>query len=378
MRGALADAGLQPAEIAYLNLHGTGTSLNDRMESSAISRVFGVSPPCSSTKSLVGHTLGAAGAMEAGFCWLVLREPSGDEIDLIPHAYDGQPDPELPALRLVGAGHARPDRSRDDELVRLRRQQLHADPGATSGMIPVQPAKVGRLGAGRRGCRGLARLVRGAPGARGGGAPGGELPARNAAAPLQPAHPHRAHGGLRMLRRGRAPAGGQRVRLAARQHQRIDRAAGAPGARATALAHALQPFRAQRPGGALLDRGREPLRVELDRRGAGHLRLRLPRGPDLSRARAREPGAARAWPTSPCRPPSRDSSTNRRLPMGSACCSRAMAPAPGSSSGSRPTGMPPRARAGPMRSSSCAGSNPRTPRLTLGTGARRFVWAKPS
>jgi 3-oxoacyl-[acyl-carrier-protein] synthase-1 len=104
MRGALADAGLRPEQIAYLNLHGTGTSLNDRMESSAISRVFGVSPACSSTKSLVGHTLGAAGAMEAGFCWLVLRESSGGEIPLIPHAYDGQPDPELHGLRLAVPG----------------------------------------------------------------------------------------------------------------------------------------------------------------------------------------------------------------------------------------------------------------------------------
>ena len=104
MRGALADAGLRPAEIAYLKLHGTGTSLNDRMESSAIARVFDVAPPCSSTKSLVGHTLGAAGAMEAGFCWLVLQESSAGEISLIPHAYDGQLDPELRGLRLAGPG----------------------------------------------------------------------------------------------------------------------------------------------------------------------------------------------------------------------------------------------------------------------------------
>ena len=104
MRGALADAGMQPPEIVYLNLHGTGTALNDRMESSAISRVFHVAPPCSSTKSLVGHTLGAAGAMEAGFCWLVLRETSGGEIALIPHAYDGQPDPEIVGMQLAGPG----------------------------------------------------------------------------------------------------------------------------------------------------------------------------------------------------------------------------------------------------------------------------------
>ena len=102
MRGALADASLQPEQIAYLNLHGTGTGLNDSMESSAIARVFPVSPPCSSTKSLVGHTLGAAGAMEAGFCWLALQRSAGAELELIPHAYDGQQDPELGRIRLVG------------------------------------------------------------------------------------------------------------------------------------------------------------------------------------------------------------------------------------------------------------------------------------
>ncbi|HEY8153174.1 MAG TPA: beta-ketoacyl-ACP synthase [Myxococcota bacterium] len=104
MRGALADARLRPEQIAYLNLHGTGTSLNDRMESSAIARVFGVSPACSSTKSLVGHTLGAAGAMEAGFCWLVLHEASAGEIAPIPHVYDGELDPELLGLRLAAPG----------------------------------------------------------------------------------------------------------------------------------------------------------------------------------------------------------------------------------------------------------------------------------
>jgi 3-oxoacyl-(acyl-carrier-protein) synthase len=42
--------------------------------------------------------------MEAGFCWLVLREPAAREIDLIPHAYDGQADPELAGLKLVAKG----------------------------------------------------------------------------------------------------------------------------------------------------------------------------------------------------------------------------------------------------------------------------------
>jgi 3-oxoacyl-[acyl-carrier-protein] synthase-1 len=101
MRGALEDAALEPAQIAYLNLHGTGTPLNDAMECAAIARVFGKSPPCSSTKSLVGHILGGAGAVEAAFCWLALAQRSADWLDLIPHAFDGQLDPALRLPRLV-------------------------------------------------------------------------------------------------------------------------------------------------------------------------------------------------------------------------------------------------------------------------------------
>ena len=108
MRAALADAGLDPAGIAYLNLHGTGTPQNDLMESLAIARVFGESPPCSSTKSLVGHTLGAAGAMEAGFCWLSLANESDGEIPLPPHVYDGRLDPKLSGLRLATKGMRAP------------------------------------------------------------------------------------------------------------------------------------------------------------------------------------------------------------------------------------------------------------------------------
>ena len=104
MRAALADAATAPSEIAYLNLHGTGTPLNDLMECSAITRVFGDPPPMSSTKALVGHTLGAAGAMEAAFCWLALRAERAGTIPLIPHVYDGVPDPKLPPVHLAPRG----------------------------------------------------------------------------------------------------------------------------------------------------------------------------------------------------------------------------------------------------------------------------------
>ncbi|PHM53393.1 beta-ketoacyl-[acyl-carrier-protein] synthase family protein [Xenorhabdus sp. KK7.4] len=69
---ALSNAGLSTQEIGYINLHGTGTKLNDQMESLIINQLFGESTPCSSTKHLTGHTLGAAGACEAGLCWLLL------------------------------------------------------------------------------------------------------------------------------------------------------------------------------------------------------------------------------------------------------------------------------------------------------------------
>lgn len=108
MRGALGDAGLEPGAIAYINLHGTGTQLNDAMECSAIARTFPVLPPCSSSKPLVGHTLGAAGALEAGFCWLTLARRDAEGISLIPHAWDGEVDPELAPVPLVSKGMRAP------------------------------------------------------------------------------------------------------------------------------------------------------------------------------------------------------------------------------------------------------------------------------
>ena len=53
---------------------------------------------------MVGHTLGAAGAMEAGFCWLMLRDSNDESMRLPPHAYDGQPDPALSKVTLAEIG----------------------------------------------------------------------------------------------------------------------------------------------------------------------------------------------------------------------------------------------------------------------------------
>ncbi len=89
MLEALADAG--SPTIDYINLHGTGTELNDAMEAIATAAVFDVLPYSSSTKTMTGHTLGAASAVELGFCWLVLS-PLNREKQLPPHLWDGESD----------------------------------------------------------------------------------------------------------------------------------------------------------------------------------------------------------------------------------------------------------------------------------------------
>lgn len=105
MAAALDQAGCAPEAVDYLNLHGTGTGHNDAMEARAVGELFATPPACSSTKALTGHTLGAAGALEAAFCWLALQH------GFLPrHVHDGVDDPELPRLPLVtepGSGRPR-------------------------------------------------------------------------------------------------------------------------------------------------------------------------------------------------------------------------------------------------------------------------------
>jgi 3-oxoacyl-[acyl-carrier-protein] synthase I len=74
MKMALKQAQLQPQDIGYINLHGTATPLNDQVESGVVHRLFGDSVPCSSTKHLTGHTLGAAGATEAALAALIVQQ----------------------------------------------------------------------------------------------------------------------------------------------------------------------------------------------------------------------------------------------------------------------------------------------------------------
>lgn len=103
MEKALTSAGIAASEIVYLNLHGTATRHNDSMESKAVRALFPNGLPCSSSKPMTGHTLGAAGALEAAFCWLTLSEYNRDGL-LPPHLWDGQHDRELAPLELVPPG----------------------------------------------------------------------------------------------------------------------------------------------------------------------------------------------------------------------------------------------------------------------------------
>lgn len=92
MKRALADAGLSPEEVSYINAHGTSTLFNDKVETLAIKKVFGESAyriPVSSTKSMTGHLLGAAGGIEAAACVLSITH------GIIPPTINyEEPDPE--------------------------------------------------------------------------------------------------------------------------------------------------------------------------------------------------------------------------------------------------------------------------------------------
>jgi 3-oxoacyl-[acyl-carrier-protein] synthase II len=99
MRAALSDAGASVSDAGYLNAHGTGTPFNDRIETRAVHAVFnGDAPPVSSTKSNIGHLLGAAGAVEALACVEAIRRGV-----LPPTINLEQPDPECDLDHVAGA-----------------------------------------------------------------------------------------------------------------------------------------------------------------------------------------------------------------------------------------------------------------------------------
>jgi len=103
MKAALADAEIESEKIGYINLHGTGTDLNDKTESLALKKVFKNEVPASSTKPITGHTLGAAGALEAAICWMVLNKKRGLPV----HLWDSVCDEEAPFLP-ANSSHASP------------------------------------------------------------------------------------------------------------------------------------------------------------------------------------------------------------------------------------------------------------------------------
>lgn len=107
MQSALADAGLSPEAIDYINLHGTGTPQNDPMEAIAIHRVFaerGASIPCSSSKAQIGHTLGVSGALELGLSLLSMSSYNKAQ-SYLPHCFDGAYDREIKPLNVVSVGN---------------------------------------------------------------------------------------------------------------------------------------------------------------------------------------------------------------------------------------------------------------------------------
>lgn len=105
INAALARASIAADGLEYVNLHATGTRANDSMEGAVMHALFADRVPVSGTKPLTGHTLGAAGALEAAICWLTMQDENSRG-SLPPHLWDGQPDPTIPPLHIVAADEA--------------------------------------------------------------------------------------------------------------------------------------------------------------------------------------------------------------------------------------------------------------------------------
>lgn len=99
IKQALQRANISPEQVDYLNLHGTGTIKNDQMEAIAVSQMLPTTS-CSSTKALTGHTLGAAGAIECGLCWLLLSDLNIDR-KLPKNTMNSELDSNLAAINLL-------------------------------------------------------------------------------------------------------------------------------------------------------------------------------------------------------------------------------------------------------------------------------------
>ncbi|AUI66529.1 MULTISPECIES: beta-ketoacyl-ACP synthase [Glaesserella] len=88
-------------KIGWINLHGTGTIHNDQMESLAVAKIFGNQTACTTTKPYTGHTLGAAGAVEAAILWAVISRQYNTKGKLPPQLWDKQRDESLPPILIT-------------------------------------------------------------------------------------------------------------------------------------------------------------------------------------------------------------------------------------------------------------------------------------
>ena len=170
MRRAMADAGVTPDEVGYISAHGTGTAVNDRIETHAVKQAFGQAAyrvPMSSIKSMLGHTMGAASAIEAAACALAVRN------DVVPPTMHLEaPDPECDLDYVPNEARRQPVEVGDEQRVRLRRQQRLGDlpevPAVTGrGVESSSPAwarsarsAIGRIASTTRSARGEQRSVR--------------------------------------------------------------------------------------------------------------------------------------------------------------------------------------------------------------------------
>lgn len=100
-QNALHNADLDAADIGWINLHGTGTLHNDQMESLAVAKIFGNQTACTTTKPYTGHTLGAAGAVEAAILWGMLSRQHNPTGKLPAQLWDKQADENLPNIAIT-------------------------------------------------------------------------------------------------------------------------------------------------------------------------------------------------------------------------------------------------------------------------------------
>lgn len=131
MEKALNSAGIKPEEVDYINLHGTGTKYNDSMEAKAVQSVFGGGVPASTTKPVTGHTLGAAGALEAAICYACIEKNlNKKEIKLPVQVWDKQQDSEIPTLNIIDD-----ENNKNSGKVKICLSNSFAFGGANSSLI---------------------------------------------------------------------------------------------------------------------------------------------------------------------------------------------------------------------------------------------------